>query len=59
VDSTESNKAVVRRFILEVVNTGDVEPLREIISAECVETDGKVRIQSGLAGMMEHIRPVS
>jgi predicted ester cyclase len=58
VDSLEQNKAVVRRFILDVVNTGDLDPLQEIISTDCVETDGKIRLQSGITGMIEHIRAV-
>jgi predicted ester cyclase len=55
---TERNKALVRRFILEVVNTGDVDRLAELVSPECIETDGKVRVHSGVPGMAEHIRAV-
>lgn len=54
----EDTKRVARRFIEEAVNTGNVEGLAELISPECVETDGKVRVLSGVAGMAEHIRAV-
>jgi predicted ester cyclase len=54
----ERNKLVIRRFIEEVVNTGDASRIAEIVSADCVETDGMVRIVSGVAGMAEHIRAV-
>jgi predicted ester cyclase len=54
----ESNKLVVRRFIEDVVNTGDVEPLADLVAVDCVETDGKVRIPSGVSGMADHVRAV-
>ena len=54
----EANKALVRRFIEEVVNTGDVSRIGDFISPECVETDGKIRVVSGVAGMADHIRGV-
>lgn len=55
---TERNKAIVRRFIREVVNTGNVDRLSELVSPQCVETDGRFRVHSGVAGMAEHIRAV-
>jgi predicted ester cyclase len=58
VHSIERNKKIIRRFIEEVVNTGDVSRLEELVSPDCVETDGNVRIASGVAGMAEHIRGV-
>ena len=54
----ERNKGIARRFVEEVVNTGNVALLQELVSEECVETDGKIRIVSGVAGMAEHIRAV-
>ena len=54
----EANKALVRRFIEEIVNTGDVSRIGDFVSPECVETDGKTRVVSGVAGMAEHIRAV-
>jgi steroid delta-isomerase-like uncharacterized protein len=58
MDSIELNKRVIRRFIDEVVNTGEVGQLAELVAPDCVETDGKVRVVSGVAGMAEHIRAV-
>ena len=54
----ELNKQIVRRFIDDVVNTGNVALLAELVSPDCVETDGKVRIVSGVTGMTEHINAV-
>ena len=54
----EKNKSVVRRLLERVVNTGDVELLSDLIAPDCVETDGKVRIVSGVSGMVEHVRGV-
>jgi len=58
VNQTEQNKQIVRRLIEEVVNTGNVALLADLVSADCVETDGKVRIVSGVTGMAEHVRAV-
>lgn len=55
---TELNKQIIRRFIDEVVNTGNVALLAELVSPDCVETDGKVRIVSGVTGMAEHLNAV-
>ncbi len=58
MNQTEQNKQIVRRLIEEVVNTGNVALLADLVSADCVETDGKVRIVSGVTGMAEHVRAV-
>lgn len=58
MDERERNKRVVRRFVEECVNTGDVGPLAELVSPDCVETDGKARVVSGVAGMAAHVRGV-
>jgi len=58
MNATERNKRIVRRLIEEVVNTGNVALLADLVSADCVETDGKVRIVSGVTGMAEHVRAV-
>lgn len=58
MNPTEHNKQIVRRLIEEVVNTGNVALLADLVSADCVETDGKVRIVSGVTGMAEHVRAV-
>ena len=55
---TTENKELVRRFIAEVVNTGDVGLVSDFVSPDCVETDGKVRVVSGIEGMADHIRGV-
>jgi len=55
---TELNKRIIRRFIDEVVNTGNVDLLADLVSPDCVETDGKVRIVSGVTGMAEHLNAV-
>lgn len=57
VDATEI-KAVVRRFYEDVVSTGDLERVPEFVSPDCVETDGKVRVESGIDGMASHIAAV-
>jgi steroid delta-isomerase-like uncharacterized protein len=54
----QKSKQVIRRFIDEVVNTGNVDLLAELVSPDCVETDGKVRIVSGVTGMAEHLNAV-
>jgi hypothetical protein len=45
--TTAANKRPVRRFIEDVVNTGAVDHMASYVSADCVETDGKVRLVSG------------
>jgi predicted ester cyclase len=55
---TESNKRLVRRFYEEVVNTGAVERVAEFVDPGCVETDGRIRVESGIDGMAEHVRSV-
>jgi predicted ester cyclase len=52
------NKQLIRRFIDDVVNTGNVAILADIVSPDCVETDGKVRVVSGISGMAEHVTAV-
>jgi predicted ester cyclase len=52
------NKELIRRFIVEVVNTGHVDLVADFVSPDCVETDGKVRVVSGIDGMADHIRGV-
>lgn len=54
----DDNKRLVRRFIEEVVNTGKVDHIAELVSSDCVETDGKVRVISGVEGMAQHVRGV-
>jgi len=56
--ATEENKRLVRRFYEEVINTGRVEAIAAFIAPDCVETDGKVRIVSGIQGMTSHVLAV-
>ncbi len=54
----DDNKQLVRRFLEEVVNSGDVRLLDELIDPACVETDGETRVVSGVEGMAAHVRGV-
>ncbi len=53
--SIEENKRLVRRYIEEVVNTGDVEHLAEFIAPEYTEVYNNVRHAVGLDGARQHI----
>jgi predicted ester cyclase len=53
--STEDNKRLVRRYIEEIVNTGNVERLAEFIAPEYAEVYNNVRHAIGLEGAKEHI----
>jgi predicted ester cyclase len=56
--SASANKFLVRRFIEEVVNTGDVSRVREFIAPNYVnhyEQSGKL---NGVEGMVGHVRDV-
>ena len=53
--TSDQNKLVVRRYIEEVVNTGNVDRIAEFISAEYVEAYRGVRSPVGLGGAREHV----
>ena len=53
--SVEENKRLVRRYIEEVVNTGNVEKLAEFIAPDYTEVYTNRRYPLGLAGAKEHI----
>jgi predicted ester cyclase len=53
--STEENKRLIRRYIDEVVNTGDVTNLAEFISPEYAEVFNNVRYPVGLDGAKRHV----
>ena len=55
---TEAKKLLVRRFYEEVINTGAVELVESFIDPSCVESDGAVRVESGVEGMIDHVRGV-
>jgi predicted ester cyclase len=56
--SVEENKAITRRLYEEIVSTGDVSHIDDIVAPGCVETDGKARIESGPEGMAAHVTGV-
>jgi predicted ester cyclase len=53
--STEENKLLVRRYLEEVVNTGDVGRLAEFIAPDYVEVYRNVRYPMGLDGARRHV----
>lgn len=54
----ECTTEIVRRFVEEVVTTGGVALLVDLVSPDCIEADGKMRAASWVVGMPEHIRAV-
>lgn len=56
--TSEQNKRVVRRYIEEVVNTGNVDRIAEFISPEYVEVYRGTRHAIGLEGAKNHVRGV-
>lgn len=56
--NTDSNKLRVRRFYEEIVSTGNVERIDEFVAPGCVETDGLVRVETGVEGMAAHVAGV-
>lgn len=53
--SIETNKEVVRRFIEEIVNTGDVSNIEDIVSADYVEVFANQAYPVGIEGAKEHV----
>jgi predicted ester cyclase len=53
--STEDNKKLVRRWLEEVVNTGDVDRIDEFIAPNYVESYMNVEHQIGREGAREHV----
>ncbi len=53
--STEENKLIVRRYIDEVINTGNTEHIDRYVSSEYTETFEGRRYPLGVAGAREHI----
>jgi predicted ester cyclase len=52
---TEQNKLVVRRFLEEIVNTGDVDRLGEFIAADCNESNDSTGRSVGLESMRARV----
>ena len=53
--SEEENKLLVRRYLEEVVNTGNVSEIAEFISPDYIETDDKAGQSRGVEGAKNHI----
>ncbi len=53
--STAENKLLIRRFIEEVVNTGNVDRLADFIAPDYIDNYDKTGQSSGLDGMKAHI----
>jgi predicted ester cyclase len=56
--SVEANKALVRRYYEEVVNTGRVDRLADFLAPEYTEVHDSVRYPIGLAGAADHVTGV-
>lgn len=53
--NTETNKLVIRRFIEEVINTGNVERLAEYISPDWCESNDRTGQAVGLDSVRAHV----
>jgi predicted ester cyclase len=53
--SIEENKLLVRRYIEEVINTGDVADIEEFISPDYTEVHSGKRYPVGIQGGRDHI----
>jgi predicted ester cyclase len=53
--STEENKLLIRRYIEEVVNTGNVDRTAEFISTDYVEVHDGTRHAMGIEGAKAHV----
>ncbi len=49
------NKKIIRRFLEEIENTGDVSNIREFISEEYVEVYEGKSYQIGIEGAIDHV----
>lgn len=52
---TPDNKTIVRRYIEEIVNTGDVSKIRDFFSEEYTEVFEGVRHKRGIQGAIDHV----
>lgn len=53
--STVDNKLLVRRYLEDVVNTGDVDRIAEFIAPEYVDTHDPTGESSGIDGARRHV----
>ena len=56
--SVNENKILVRRYINEVINTGNVDHIEQYISPDYVEVHEGKRYELGIKGAKEHITGV-
>jgi predicted ester cyclase len=49
------NKTIIRRFVEEIENTGDVTNIREFISDDYVEVHNGETYQIGIKGAIDHV----
>ena len=52
---TERNKTIIRRYIEEIENTGDVSNIHEFISEDYVEVHEGKRYPIGIKGAVDHV----
>jgi predicted ester cyclase len=52
------NKTIIRRYVEEIENTGDVANIREFIAEEYVEVYEGKRYPIGIKGAIDHVRGV-
>ncbi|UCG27055.1 MAG: ester cyclase, partial [Bacteroidales bacterium] len=52
------NKSVIRKYIEEIINTGNTEEIEKFVSPDYVEIHEGKRYELGIQGAMEHIRGV-
>ena len=50
-----NNKNIIRRFIEEVENTGDVSKIHEFISEDYAEIHDGRRFEIGIQGAIDHV----
>lgn len=53
--SVEENKKIVRRYIEDIINTGNVEDIQKYIAADYVEIHEGIRHEVGIPGAIEHV----
>ena len=52
---TSKNKEIIRRYVEEIENTGDVSNIREFIAEEYTEVYEGTRYQIGVQGAIDHV----
>ncbi|MFO8234635.1 MAG: ester cyclase, partial [Bacteroidales bacterium] len=52
---TSNNKEIIRRFVEEIENTGDVSEIKEFIAEDYTEVFEGERYQIGIQGAIDHV----